>query len=234
MQQLIERIQRMIERIYKLWRDFIDTVNRTLARVPDVLSWVRDRLLEAWDGLTAKANEFFAKIGELLERFGDPFQVGDVASRWNPEIGAPAAAAAAEVTTGQLYADDGQWVGSTADAYRNRVSEQQATLNAIRDEIAVKVASSLNSMQIAMWTFYTALAGALATFIACLVGGLASAATIFGLPATPFIIGAGFVVAIAAITGAGFLFGAHASTQADALRTTLTSAKVTKWPNFVV
>ncbi|CAM3476372.1 hypothetical protein OCAE111667_11760 [Occultella aeris] len=231
---LIDEILRLVQEIQNTWQRFVNLVNGALSSVPVFLQWVIDSVNRLWEQVVQMWNDFWEGVSDFLSRFGDPGAVATASASWTSMVSQPAGEVAATVTTGQLSADDDAWSGDAATKYRTRAGEQQATISAIRDEVATKVVAALDGMKLAMFVFYGALIAAILALIGAIIGGLASSATIVGIPAgIVIIIGAG-AIAIGAIVVAGMVFSGTADQRASEMRSAITSAKVTSWPEFVV
>lgn len=229
----IDEILQLIREIQDVWEQFIRTVNSVLSWVPDFLMYLLDEINRLWEQLLAEWTAFWDTLNEYFEDFGNPFAVADASSGWRDQVGAPSGEMAATVTPGQLAADDDNWTGAAATRYRTRAGEQQETISALHDAIATEVVSALDGLKVAMIVLYAAIAGAFAAFIGAIVGGLASSATIVGIPAGILIIIAGFGVALTTIIGAFVIYSFTVDEKANQMRTAITGANVVRWPEFV-
>ncbi|MBZ2195320.1 hypothetical protein [Occultella gossypii] len=231
---LIDEIVQLILQVQQRWQSFVDTVNRVLSFVPTALQWVLDEINRVWQRVIQMWDDFWAGVNTIIESFGDPAGVSAQSENWISSVATPSGSIASTVTAGQLATDDDSWSGDAATKYKNRATEQHATIAAIGETIATKVVAALDALRTAMFVFYGAIIAAFAALIAGIVGGLASSATIVGIPAGVLIIIAAGGVAVAAILGAGWNLGNTIQTQSNNMRLSITGANVTRWPEFVV
>lgn len=207
--QLAAELQREIDK-------FVDTVNDTLRRIPDWAGWVRDRLMAAWGDFTDKVAELWQKFDEEMFHPGYPGELSATANQWNTDVGGPVSSQVGTVQAGQLAVDD-HWQGSAADKYRQHLSPQASAMDKIKTSLTAGITSALDKMQGAITVFWWAFAGALAALIVGIIGAAASAATVFGLPASPFIGAGACSVFITAI----FAAGEHKAREARSANTIL-------------
>jgi hypothetical protein len=183
-----------------------------LSRIPGWLGWVRDKLLDAWDYLCEKLQPLWDWIARYFSKPGFPWELQSTAGRWTSEVGTPVGGQATVADAGTLLADD-VWVGVAADRYKQALAPQRAAIAAVKTAFADGMSKALSGVATALWVEFAAIAGGLATLVGCIVGAIASTATVFGAPAGPFIAAAGVVVFLTAATGAGFIL-TNAATNA--------------------
>lgn len=230
---LIRQIMRLIQRIQDTWTRFVNRVNALLSYVPDALRWVLDRINELWNQVLQMWEDFWSGVQHVIDSFGDPEAISAASSSWSRDVAGPAGAMAAEVSPGQLAADDDNWVGQAANQYRTRATEQHQSIAAIRDEIATTVVSALDGLKGALFIFYGATIGAFAALIAGIVGALTISATVVGIPVGVLAIIAAGGVASAAILAAGWNLNVQITTRANEMQMAVTAPSVTRWPQFV-
>jgi hypothetical protein len=149
-------------------------------------------------------------------------------SLWSSTVGGPVSEKVGTVDAGLLTVDD-TWNGTAADAYRQLLPAQKAALAAVKTTFTDPIATAFSSLAKATYIFWGALIAAIVGLAADIVGGLASSATIIGLPATPFILVAAGLVAGTAIAAGEWNLGSTASDLNTTLQQKL--AESTAYPN---
>jgi hypothetical protein len=106
---------------------------------------------------------------------------------------------------GLLSVDD-NWDGDAADAYRQTVPMQKTALEKVKTTLTDGFATALSDVAKGIIAFWAGLVATLVALAVGIIGALASSASIFGLPAAPFIAaGAGLTASVAIITGSEIL-----------------------------
>lgn len=114
---------------------------------------------------------------------------------------------------GLLTVDD-NWDGDGAVVYRQMLPLQKAALEKVKTTITDVLATALDQVRNGIFLFWTGLIGALVSLVVGLIGAIGSSATVFGLPAAPFIAaGAAVTASVALIVGCETL--QHACTSAN-------------------
>jgi len=213
---VLDEIYALVEELQVEIDNFVRTVNETLAKIPDWLGWARDRLMEAWGAFVDELSKFWQKFDEEMFHPGYPGELSDAANQWNNDVGGLVSAQVGTIQAGQLAVDD-HWQGSAADKYRQHLGPQASAMDKIKSSLTAGITSALDKMQGAITVFWWAFAAGLATLIGGIIGALASAATIFGLPASPFIA----IAAIGVCLTAWFTARGHLKKEARSANTTL-------------
>lgn len=202
MHEALEELMELARELQREMDALTETVNNTLQKIPDWAGWVRDRLMDGWTYLTEKANEFWEWFNDNVTFMpGRPGLLSETANSWQTDVGGPVSAKVGTVTAGQLAVDD-HWEGSAANEYRQHLSPQGTAMEQIKSSLCDGIAQALDKTQSAIVIFWWALAAAFATLIAGVIGAAASAATVFGLPAAPFIAAGALGIALTAMFAA--------------------------------
>ncbi|KQO96884.1 hypothetical protein [Leifsonia sp. Leaf264] len=221
--EMIAKLQGKVEELTRI-------VNSTLAKVPDVLSWVVDRLIEGWNTLMAKLGEFWDWFTDKLSYVGDPFGLNAAAVSWREDVGGVVANLVRDIDDSDLLVDD-RWQGDGADQYRQAVDPQREALGSISTDFASNISSALSALALAIASFWGAVLLAIVSVIAGFVFATGAAATVFGLPIAPPAALAGLAGGLASLAvGMSILYA-----TAGTVRGTLAGAAsgVQTWPQFV-
>lgn len=232
MHPTIQEVLDLIADIEAKIEEFRQAINKILAQVPDYLSWIGDRIHDGWDYLMGELDKFWDEVTRIVSYVGDPIGLEAARRSWQENVGALVAPAANSITTGQLEVDD-NWEGRGADQYKQKLPDQKTAADAVSGTYVSSFASGLQGISNAIVIFWAAVAAALAVLIGAIIGGIASTATIFGAPATPFIIGGGVLVAIAAI-GTATVNLTNAVMSAETSFDSIAVSGHTTWPAFAL
>lgn len=186
---VIDEINGLLEEIEADFQEIQSAVGGVLSSIPGWMSWVRDQVTEAWDGLAAKVNEFWTYLDELVdETFGQPDVISSVADAWGEMVGKPVSSQVGVIDDGNLMVDD-NWAGSAADAYKQRVDLQKAAATSIKSNLTLWMANILTTVHGALTEFLTTVLTALTILAGALLVALGSLVT-----------GPGVLVGVIAIT----------------------------------
>ena len=164
---IVAKIKALLEKVRSKVEALASRINSLLSHVPRLLSWVIDKVQELWNKLVAKLSEFWDWFTDKLAYAGNPALLHDTGQRWNTDLGLPSHQRAEDVDSDDLLVDD-TWTGTAAEAYKNKIGDQQLALDAVGQSMAATVASALNSVKSGIWAFW---AGVVLAVIA-LVGGI--------------------------------------------------------------
>ncbi|MEV0900917.1 hypothetical protein [Actinoplanes sp. NPDC049802] len=141
----------------------------------------------------------------------------NAAQAWSDQVGVPVSGQVQAADAGLLTVDD-NWDRDGAVAYRQMSPLQKAALEKVKTTITDGLATALDQVRNRIFLVWAGLIGALVSLGVGLIGAIGSSATVFGLPAAPFIAAGAAVTASAAlIVGCETL--KHAGTSAnDTLR----------------
>lgn len=200
MDPVIEKAREVIAQLEEKIQALQNKLDSILSKIPWGLGWIADKIHDGWNSLVGKLDEFWSWVDETFNNAGSPSRLSEAAQSWNEHVGGPVSSQSGVVDAGQLTADD-LWSGTAADAYRQAVSPQKAAMDKVKSSLCDGVFQALDKMQSAIIIFWTAFAAGVAACIVGFIGALASAATIFGAPASPFIAGGAVLVLMAALGG---------------------------------
>jgi hypothetical protein len=204
---LLEQINATITRIHGKSDEVQNSINGKLKWLP---AGVRDAVVAGWNKFCGVMTDFWDALTDIVTHLGSPENLHNTARLWSSAVGGPVSAKVQVVDAGALSVDD-TWSGTAADAYRQLSPGQKAALTAVKSTFTDPVATALSGLAKAIYVFWGALAVALVGLVAGFVSGLASAATILGLPATPFIMITAGLAAGAAIAAGEWNLGSTAS-----------------------
>jgi hypothetical protein len=204
---LLDQINSTVARIQAKTDELQHSINGKLHWLPPGL---RDAVVSGWNRFCGLMADIWHALGDILGHLGSPDTLYRTASRWSSAVGGPVSEKVGTVDAGLLTVDD-TWNGTAADAYRQLLPGQKAALTAIKSTFTDAIATGLSSLAKAIYIFWGALIAAIVGLAAGIIGGLASSATIVGLPATPFIIVGAGLVAGAAIAAGEWNLGSTAS-----------------------
>lgn len=78
---LIEKINETLDNIQRKVDDLQNALNDTLGRIPGLLGWVADKILDAWNWFVGKLQEFWDWISNFLQHMGDPDRLTSTRTR---------------------------------------------------------------------------------------------------------------------------------------------------------
>jgi len=222
---LLDQITSTIARIQAKTDELQQSINGKLHWLP---SGLQDSVVAGWDKFCGLMADIWHALGDILGHLGSPDTLYRTAGLWSSTVGGPVSEKVGTVDAGLLTVDD-TWTGTAADAYRQLLPGQKAALGAVKTTFTDPIATALSSLAKAIYIFWGALAAAIVGLAAGIVSGLASSATIIGLPATPFILVTAGLVAGAAIAAGEWNLGSTASDLNTTLQQKL--AESTTYPN---
>lgn len=231
MEDIIEQVRQLVREVERKVDELRQGLDRVLSRVPAYLSWVADRIREGWSVLQDKIGQFFDWMGEKLAYAGSPGALADAAKRWQTEVAGAMSQALDRSELGALAVDD-RWQGEAADQYRQKIPGQRAAMTSVQAR-AGQISASLDSLHLAIYVFWGAVAVAVGALVGGIVGALASTATILGAPAGPFIAAAAVVAALIAVGAGTVNLNAQADSASLKLQTAI-STGTQDWPSFAL
>jgi hypothetical protein len=196
--ELTNEIFMTVKRIQDLVQVLANTINAALSGLSFLLGWIADRVHDAWNWFMGKMSEFWDWLTNILTNMGDGDALTRTADAWSNDVAAPVSKEVGLADLGTLLVDD-NWQGKAAGMYKSIVALQKLALDKIKTNFTDGISLSLGTLRSAIMAFKTSIVVALAALIAGLIGAIASSATVFGLPAAPFIAGGAVLVATAAI-----------------------------------
>lgn len=203
-QELLDKAQRLLERIRGKMQELVDKINGILRRIPSFL--VPDFVVEKIKAGIRKMNELFTDLVRKVQEFfaspGWPPALFEAGDRWLAQVARPSATSEAEVSAGRLHVDD-YWKGSAADAYKETLGAQQPAFAAMA-ALARKVKDFLHTAAWGIIKFWVAVGVALVTLVVAIIGAIVACATVVGAPAAPLAVVAGIGGALLAIGSASW------------------------------
>lgn len=204
-QELLDRAEKLLERIRNKMNELVDTINRTLSSLPDLL--VPDFVVDALQAGIRKMNELFTKLVTKMAQFfqspGWPPALFDAGELWLSGVAGPSAATEEQISTGGMKVDD-YWKGEAAKNYQATLGKQQPAFAAMVT-LARKIETLLNDAAWGIIKFWIAailalvvLVGGIFTAIGLALGGVTLPGSV------PAAIGA-IIGALAAIGGGAWV-----------------------------
>lgn len=199
---LLDQINSVLGRIETKTTELQNSISGKLHWLPGGL---QDKVVAGWNRFCDFMRRVWDNLNEVLSNMGSPSALWSTADAWSDWVGGPVSGQVQSADAGLLAVDD-NWDGDAADAYRQTLPLQKAALEKVKAALTDGISTALNEVAKGIIIFWTGLGTALAALIVGILGALASSATIFGLPAAPFIAaGAGLAASAAIITGAELL-----------------------------
>jgi hypothetical protein len=212
--ELVDRLLQIVDRINAKTTELQNAVNDKLGWLPGFL---QDKVVAGWN----KFCDFMRKVWdfwyEICTNMGSPSRLWSTADAWSDTVGAPVSAQVQSADAGLLTVDD-NWDGDAADAYRQTLPMQKTALDKVKTTLTDGISGALSDVAKGIIAFWAGLAVALAALVAGIIGALASAATVFGLPAAPFIAAGAALAADAAVIGGGMILKSVCSSASTTLR----------------
>lgn len=205
---LLDQINTVVGRIDSKTTDLQNSINGKLQWLPDGL---QDKVVSGWNSFCGFMKRIWDNLREILSNMGSPSALWSTADAWSDRVGGPVSGQVQSAEAGLLEVDD-KWDGDAADAYRQTLPLQKAALDKVRATLTDGISAVLSDVAKGILAFWTGLITALVALVIGIIGALSSSATVFGLPAAPFIAaGAGLTASAAIITGAEILKSVCAS-----------------------
>lgn len=232
MDEVVAEITELLERLDRKVAELAAAVSSALRAVPDLLTWVVERVEDGWDEFVRRFREVMLWIGDKLLYAGDPGELTQTRDAWHAEVAAVTSALAERLDAGDLRTDDA-WDGAAAEQYRQKVPEQQAAIRAIRDEFTAGITAALDQVRDGIVVFWCGAGAALAALVAGLLGAITATGTVVGLPAAPVLAAAAVLTALASLGGTHAVLASRAS-SAESTLNGVGSSGLTAWPSFAL
>jgi hypothetical protein len=212
--ELVDKLVQIVDRINAKTTELQNSINDKLHWLPGFL---QDKVVTGWN----KFCDFMRKVWdfwyEVCTNMGSPSKLWATADAWSDRVGAPVSAQVQSADAGLLTVDD-NWDGDAANAYRQTLPLQKAALDKVKTTLTDGISGALSDVAKGIIAFWASLAVALAALVGGIIGAIASAATIFGLPAAPFIAAGAALAADAALIGGGMILKSVCSAASTTLR----------------
>ncbi|MFI5931789.1 hypothetical protein [Actinoplanes sp. NPDC051494] len=214
---LVARILSAVDRINAKAAELQEAVTARTHLLPTAL---RDAVVAGWNDFCARLTAIGDVWYDLVTHLGSPTALIATADRWSDLVGAPVSGKVQAADAGLLDVDD-HWDGAAADAYRQTLPVQRSALENVTKVLVDGITMALADVAKGIYLFWGILVGALLTFVVGLITALASASTVFGLPAAPFIAAGAAGLASGMVVGAGLNLEATCAAASTALRRSL-------------
>ena len=231
--ELIAEITVTLDKIRDKTTELQNSINSGLASLSSLAGWVADRIVDAWNWFCQQADRFWSWITNITSHMGSPSALSQAADSWSSGVGGPVSSQVQAADAGSLLVDD-TWTGAAASQYKQVYPQQKEALRAVKATFVDGLASALDLVQKGIIAFWGALGAALAALVVGLIGAIASSATVFGLPAAPFIAAGAVGVAAAACWGGGEILTACCASANTTMQGKLhddTSYLGGRWPS---
>jgi len=180
--------------------DFFDTVNDVLDWVPFFLKWAIQPAIDAVNFLNGKIQEFWAEVKEFLDNTGNPTKLEAHAEALLNSVANPLGEIAGTIAPEKL-ATATEWTGSGAEAYKQLIPSQGKGVSGMKD-LSTELANTLKKLANGIENFWIAMGIAFASLVVGIIGAIATAITVVGIPAGVAIIATAIGIAISAIGAA--------------------------------
>ena len=211
---LIDQINSVVARINAKTAELQNGIDGKLKWLPGPL---QDRVVSGWNEFVGFLKECWNALAEIVTNLGSPSTLWATADAWSDRVGRPVSGQVQVAEAGSLTVDD-NWNGAAADAYRQNLPRQKVALEKMKSTLCDGISTALSDLANGICIFLGALVVALLALVGGIVGALLSSATIFGLPAAPFIAAGAALVAVGAFLSAGLHLRSTAATVNSALR----------------
>lgn len=226
---LIAKIDDVVGRIESKTTELQNSITSKLHGLPGSL---QDKVISGWNDFTGFLKQCWDALVEIFTHMGSPSTLWNTADAWSDNVGGPVSGQVQSAEAGSLEVDD-NWDGSAADRYRQNLPMQKAALEKMKSTFSDGISNALSDVATGIIAFWGGLIVALGALVVGIIGALASSATIFGLPAAPFIAAGAAVVAAGAFYSGGLILRSVCSGANSALRQKLndnTGYRDGHWP----
>ena len=204
--------------------------NAALAN-PLVVGWLADAIVWAFDKLIEGARWLIDRIGELLQNAIAPVQMALNAFSWIDDVQKPMNTLSDSIQPRNLANDD-QWSGVAAKAYRRGVETQDDAARAIAG-VGATMAVQLGVCAAAGLAFYIALGVIVVKFIAAMATAIAAFGTaVFSWAGLLLVVEEAAItpaMIIAAVSGLATVLGVSSNAMIQT-RTSMANFPGANWP----
>jgi hypothetical protein len=211
---LIAKINDVVGRIQSKTTELQNSINSKIQWLPGFL---QDKVISGWNKFTGFLQDCWDGLVEIFTNMGSPSTLWSTADSWSNSIGGPVSGEVQSAEAGSLEVDD-NWDGTAADKYRQNLPMQKTALEKMKSTFSDGISSALSDVAKGIIAFWGALIVALGALVAGIIGAIASSATVFGLPAAPFIAAAAALVAVGAFYSGGLILKSICSSANSTLR----------------
>jgi uncharacterized protein YukE len=214
---LLERIHSTISRIDGKTAELQSSIDGKMHFLPPPM---QDTVRRGWNDFCAFLGRIWDNLVTILSNMGSLSGLSTAAQAWSDRVGVPVSGQVQAADAGLLNVDD-NWDGDAADAYRQMLPLQKAALEKIKTTITDGLSTALGQVHLGVLVFWSGMGAALVTLAVGIMGALGSSATLFGMPAAPFI-----AAGAAATASLSLIFGC------ETLKACCTSANTTLRQKF--
>jgi hypothetical protein len=211
---LLQQINDVVGRINQKTTELQNSINKGLKWLPGFLA---DKVIAGWNKFCGFLKDCWNALAEIFGNMGSPSALWNTADSWSKQVGGPVSAQVQSAKAGSLAVDD-NWDGTAADRYRQNLPLQETALDKMKTTFSDGISTALSDVAKGIIAFWAALVVALGALVAGIIGAIASSATIFGLPAAPFIAAAAALVAVGAFFSGGLILKSVASSANTTLQ----------------
>lgn len=213
---IIEKLNGLVERIMGKIAQLHDNIISKSRWLPGPL---QDKVIAGWNQFIRAMDRFWEAQQQFWGNMGSPSTLWNTADAWSDTIGGPVSGQVASAKAGRLRGDNSSnWQGNAAEQYRQGLPLHEAALDKMKSTLSDGVSTALSDLAKGIITFWAALGVALAAFVGGMIGAVASSASVFGLPAAPFIAAGAVLAAVAAFLSGSLILKAVASSNNSTLR----------------
>ncbi|MBM6404974.1 hypothetical protein JQN72_12050 [Phycicoccus sp. CSK15P-2] len=234
-EEILEKLHAKWEEVERKATALLEAFNNTLQKIARFSGWVAEKAAAFWNNTVVPAwQKAVDWMSEHWNVFGAPWLCFGAAGDWRSGVGQPTSERAGLATKGQLDVDT-TWKGTAATRYNDRLGEQERALGAVSEQFAETIAASLTKVGAGIITWWLGIIVGIGILVICLVTATGEAISVFGLPAVPPTVYAGwasFVGGLIIGTGALTTLCLLAKSDLAGARTKLAKFPGGSWPAF--
>lgn len=234
--------EEILEKLHEKWREVeeraqrvLEQFNATLRRLARWVGWLADKIADLWNSKVVPAWSTAVQwVEDHWNQWGAPWLCFGAAGDWRSLVGSPVSARAGLATKGQLDVDT-TWKGSAAQAYVDRLGQQESAISAVSEQFTEPIATALVRVGGAIIVWWLGIVLGLGTLVLALIGAGAEAISIVGIELVPPTLVAGWTAFFTGVVvGTATLLAAVllAKSDMDGARTRLTKYPAGRWPAF--
>jgi hypothetical protein len=198
--EMIHKINELIAKIEKKSNDLIAACNKAISKVP---GFIGDKIRDGAELFISRMKQVWEDLTYIFGNMGSPNALSRCSDEWSAAVGGPMSGLAGFTDPAVIRADD-SWTGAGFRAYKDILPQQGNALKALKTVIVDGISTAMSEVSKAIMIFWGAIVVGLGAFVGCLIGAIASTATILGAPAGPVIAAGGALVLIGAVFAGGY------------------------------
>jgi hypothetical protein len=200
MSAAIEEAVQQVRKVDSGIREFFDTINWFLQRVPEPLEYLIQPIVNGMRRLDGKYSDFRNELNGFMLTPGDYAKLESYFEVLVNEVAKPLNTIAGDIAMDKLETST-EWTGSGAEAYKAVVPAQGDGLKDVAD-LATELGNTLKELSNGIEDFWIAIGFAVAALVVGIAAALAEAATVVGAPPAIVTVIAALGIALAFITTA--------------------------------